>query len=400
VIPDPPDGRPDDTARRTAAAAAADLELLLHDVRLWVAQDSPTGDASLVDGMAALLAAGAERYGLDVELVDTPQGRSVHVRVEGRGRARVALIGHHDTVYPRGTAAARPFRIEGGRAYGPGVADMKGGLAVALHAMRLLAGGPRPFARLDLVSVPDEERRNVAFAAMDRIGDADAVLCLECGRVGGEVVSARKGGLWIHLAAHGRSGHAGVDPDQARNAVAALASEVVRIARLHRARPELSVQVTQFSGGTSVNTVPDRALVTVDARALLPEDLDWVTAQILEVGAHDGVAVHPERIERTPPLVRTPAVAALAGEAARLGTVLGLSVGEAATGGASDAVWTAGAGLPSLDGLGPVGGHDHSPAEYVELPSFAARTGLVAGLVHAVDAGLLAGLSPAQSTAT
>ena len=154
--------------------------------------------------------------------------------LEGAGRARVALLCHHDTVFPLGTVARRPLRREGDRLIGPGVADMKGGLAVAAHAARLLAAGERPFARLELVSVPDEEVRSEPIATQARLAGFDAVLCMECGRPGGAVVAARKGGRWLDVVARGRSAHAGSEPEHGRNAVLALARELPRIAGARR----------------------------------------------------------------------------------------------------------------------------------------------------------------------
>src|SRR5262249_15967118 len=166
------------------------------------------------------------------------------------------LLGHHDTVFPEGTAAARPFRIDGSRCYGPGVADMKGGLVVAAHAARLLSMGPRPFRRLEFVSVPDEEARAGGPATGDRMLAADAALCLECGRPGGEIVSARKGARWFRIHASGRAAHAGEAPDEGRNTAHALAQEALRLTALHGSRPDLTLQVTALEAGEGLNTVP------------------------------------------------------------------------------------------------------------------------------------------------
>jgi glutamate carboxypeptidase len=179
------------TALRVRDGAAADLDLLLDDIARWVARDSPSGALAELDALAHEIAGTLSGYGLGCELVPTPAGHHVHAALEGPGRARVALLCHHDTVFPLGTVARRPLRREDDRLIGPGVADMKGGLAVAVHAARLLAAGDRPFARLELVSAPDEETRSEPIATQDRLAGFDAVLCMECGRPGGAVVSAR-----------------------------------------------------------------------------------------------------------------------------------------------------------------------------------------------------------------
>jgi glutamate carboxypeptidase len=380
-------------AQRVGAAAAARLDDLLADLAAWVDVDSPGGDVEAVDRMAAIIAHRLQELGLQPELVPAGnRGLVLHATLEGAGDAHVVLIGHHDTVFPAGTAVARPFSRDAHRCHGPGVADMKGGLVVAAYAAHLLASGPRPFRLLEVVSCPDEESRPTAPATLERIARADAVLCLECGRPDGEVVSARKGAWWFRLRAEGRPAHAGVEPDTGRNAVHALACEAVRLAGLHHARSGLTLQVTGLEGGEGLNTVPSRAVLTGDLRALTAADLAWGRAQVAAFGDHSGVRLSVEDLGGPPALERTPRVAALAAAAIALGEGLGHRFGEALTGGVSDGSWTAHAGVPTLDGLGPVGGLDHSPDEYVETATFATRCGIVAGLVAAVDAGMLHGV--------
>jgi glutamate carboxypeptidase len=382
------------TARRVRDAAQAELELVIADIARWVERDSPSGALAELDVLAAEIAGTLTGYGLASELVPSPAGLHVHAALEGPGRARVALLCHHDTVFPLGTAARRPMRREGERLLGPGVADMKGGLAVATHAARLLAAGDRPFARLELVSVPDEEIRSEPIATQERLAGFDAVLCMECGRPGGAVVAARKGGRWLDVVALGRSAHAGSEPEHGRNAVLALARELPRIAALDGARDGLTLHVTRMHGGDVLNSIPGSARATIDMRGWHETDLDWAESQLLRIDLHPDVAFSTDQRLATPPLERTAAVAALALQAAALGTALGTAVPETSTGGVSDGCWTAGAGLPTLDGLGPVGALDHSPDEYIEIPSLASRCGLVAGLVAAVDGAMQVGGSP------
>ncbi len=263
---------------------------------------------------------------------------------------------------------------------------MKGGIAVAAHAARLMAQGRRAFARLELVSAPDEEVRGYEPVTVERLDGFDAVLCLECGRADGSVVSARKGARWLRLHAAGRSAHAGVEPEFGANAIHALCREGVRLAELP------GVQLTEFRGGESLNTVPSAATLGLDIRAPTAAELQSVLDRVGDFGAYDGVELTIEDIGGPPPLERTEAVATLARAAIGLGEELGQYFGEAVTGGVSDGSWTAWRGLPTLDGLGPVGGLDHTPWEYVELDSFAPRCGIVAGLVAAIDRGLLAAL--------
>lgn len=386
-------------ARRVNLATREQIDVVLADLEAWVNTDTPSLDVDALDRFASTLAATLEDFGLRSEFVAAGEGGFyLHAALEGSGRARVALLCHHDTVFPRGTARVRPFRCEGGRVFGPGVADMKGGIAVAAHAARLLAVGPRPFAWLELVSTPDEEPRTTGPATLERLLDFDAVLSLECGRPDHSVVSARKGARWIRLHAGGRPAHAGVEPEAGRNAVAALCSEGLRLGALHGARPGLTLQVTEFRGGEGMNTVPASAMLTADVRAVTVSDLDWAVDEVAKVGTYDGIEIVAEDLGGPPVYERTPAVVALAGAAIALGAELGHSFGEATTGGVSDGSWTAGAGIPTLDGLGPTGGLDHTPGEYAEVSTFAPRCGVVAGLVAAVDAGLLDTLAVQEAT--
>jgi glutamate carboxypeptidase len=376
-------------AARVRAGADADLGLLLSDLATWVDVDTPGGDAAALDGLARLVAAVCERYGLETELVPSPAGLYLHAGLRGRGTGRIALLCHHDTVYPHGTAAARPFRNDGERCHGPGVADMKGGLAVAVHAARLLASGPRPFGLVEVVSCPDEESRPGPPATIDRLASFDAVLCLECGRPDGEVVSARKGAAWLRVHAEGRAAHAGEAPGAGRNVAVALAHEALRLVSLDGAREAMTLQITALEAGEGLNTVPSAGSLAADVRAGTRDDLDWVEARIRDFPAYDGIALRYEDLGGPPPFERTAPTARLAEAASALGASLGHEFGEATAGGVSDGSWTAARGIPTLDGLGPVGGDDHSPAEYVETASFATRCGVVAGLAAAIDAGLL-----------
>jgi glutamate carboxypeptidase len=266
---------------------------------------------------------------------------------------------------------------------------MKGGIALAAHTARVLALGPRPFARLELVSVSDEETRPAAPLTIDRLAGFDAVLCLECGRADGSIVSARKGGRWFRIHARGKPAHAGVDPDAGRNAVLPLCHEALRLSELHHAREGLTFQVTELVGGQGVNTVPGEAYLTGDLRGPSAADLDWAMQEVRLFGHHPDVELWEEDLGGPPPLERTPSVARMAAAAIELGALIGHRFGETLTGGVSDGSWTAWSGIPTLDGLGPVGGDDHTPDEWVETRTFATRAGVVAGLVAAVDAGLL-----------
>lgn len=372
-------------AAEVAAGARADLPAILADIEAWVNHDSPSGRRELLDSLAEALARSCEAAGMSPELIPAEAGLHLHASLEGDGDCRIALLCHHDTVFPPGTAAERPFTRDSGRAFGPGVADMKGGIAVGLHAVRLLAEHIRAFGRIELVSVPDEEPRSGTFATLNRLRGFDAVLCLECGRPGGAIVTNRKGAVWLTVEATGRAAHAGVEPESGSNAIAALCGEAVRISALSGSRPGLSVELTGFAGGETTNTVAAGARLAMDVRAWTEDELATAAAAVGAFGDHPGVTFELAKTAATPPLAKTPASAELAARAAAISEALGAALTEVSTGGVSDGCWTAAAGVPTLDGLGPVGALDHTPDEYIEVDSIATRCGIVAGLVCEVE---------------
>ena len=337
--------------------------------------------------MAEQVAAWLEPLGCATEWVDEPDGpaRSMVVTLPGEGGPAVSLLGHTDTVFPAGTVAERPFRRDGDRCLGPGVADMKGGLVLAAMAMeRLAAAAGRPFAEIHLLLCADEEIRLRAPAVCERARGSAAALVFECGRATGAVVSARKGAIWRTLHLTGRAAHAGADTHKGRSAVTALAREVARIEGLVAGRPEMTSVVTTVAGGDAANTVPGWARATLDIRSSVPDDLDHALAELGRDPAADGVTAAIEDRGTWPPMPRVPWLAGLALERA---AAAGLAVGEEHSGGVSDGCWTGAWGIPTLDGLGPVGGDDHTAAEWIEVATLERRLDMVTSLVDAVCRG-------------
>jgi glutamate carboxypeptidase len=354
----------------------------LSRLRQLVGIDSPTGHSVGVDACARLLAAWAAAAGADVELVPSPDGLHLIASTTGAGSGRTLLIGHHDTVFPVGTALARPVTVDGDIARGPGVADMKGGLLVGLAALERLAARPDgPHGRVELHSVPDEEARLTPPRTLDRMRGAGTAICLECGRASGAIVSRRKAGTWVALRARGRAAHAGTERERGRSALMALAREALRIeAVVHAARPGVSATVTQLHAGDVKNTVPDRAWATVDLRAATTADVAWAMAEIGRFGAHDGVELERSDDPGFPPLVRADA---LVERTLAILCELGEPALEETAGGVSDGSWASHVGVATVDGLGPVGALDHSADEYIDLRSVAGRIETVVQLCNA-----------------
>lgn len=390
VAPGVLDGSPADLARDVRRRAAADLDLALSDLEQWVAVDTPSDDIPALDALARTIAQRIEAYGASIDLVDGDTGLYLHATLAGSGRARIALLGHHDTVFPTGTAAQRPLVLQDDLARGPGVADMKGGLVVATQVVRLLAGYPGWFGQIEFVSVPDEELRDGAFRTIDRLAGFDAVLCMECGRPGNGVVTARKGGQWVAITVEGLSAHAGVAAGRGRSALLAVCQEALRIAQLDEARDGLSVNATMLSAGEVLNSVPSNGLLRLDVRAWRSDDLDWAIAEIEEFERYPGITFTMDPGHRVPAFERTEGAEWLFRAAVETGEALGSPVIGVATGGVSDASWTANAGIATLDGLGPIGEDDHSPAERIVVSSIPDRIALVAGVIASLEAMLQA----------
>jgi glutamate carboxypeptidase len=351
--------------------------------------DSFTGDVPALDRCAAALAGWAERAGLDVELVPSPDGRHLIAATSGSGAGRVVLVGHHDTVFVPGTGAARPVRIEGTRALGPGVADMKGGVLVALEALTRLAHDPGgPHGRVELHCVPDEEARNVEPHTLDRMRGATAALCFECGRASGAIVTRRKAGTWLTLTATGRAAHAGTEPHAGRSALMALVRETLRIERdVDGARPGMTANVTWLRSGDVKNTIPDWAEAAVDVRAVTAADLEWAFAAVGAFDDHDGVTITRSDDRGFPALERADR---LADRTLEILSELAVPALEETAGGVSDGSWTSHIGVPTVDGLGPVGALDHTEDEYIELGSVEPRIAATVRLCREVGASLLA----------
>jgi glutamate carboxypeptidase len=349
----------------------------LERLRQLCAIDSPTGYREGLDACASLLAHWASESGCTADLLPSPVGLHLVVRTPGSGGRRTLLLGHHDTVFPQGTAAQRPVRIEGGRALGPGVADMKGGVLIGLAVIEELTRRGSG-AAVELHSVPDEEGRNVAPYTLKSMHGADAALCLECGRASGAIVTSRKAGCWVTITAHGVPAHAGTSPDEGRSALRALARELLRIeGELHHGRPGMSAVATQLHSGDVKNTVPAEAWGVIDLRARDDADLDYALGRIRAVGHHDGVVLAFSDDRGFPPMRRAPdlATATLRALAAQGAPAL-----EEAAGGVSDGSWTSHIGVPTVDGLGPVGDDDHTDREWIELDSVAPRIAAIVAL--------------------
>ncbi|HEX3642388.1 MAG TPA: M20 family metallopeptidase, partial [Ktedonobacteraceae bacterium] len=318
----------------------------------------------------------------------------LYATLSGAGQGKVTLLGHIDTVYPEGTAAVRPVQVQGNKVLGPGVYDMKGCILSAVYAIEaLLAQDCRQFGEIHFLCVTDEEiseERHSKGLIWQACQNSQDVLVLEGARENGDLVSARKGGSWYKLSAHGHCAHAGVEPEKGCNAIVELAHQIMQFQSLNGWREGITINIGRVSGGTVTNVVPDYAEVSIDLRFLRNVDCYDTEQRWHELMQNKSIPGVQLTLERDPgirdPMESTPQSLRLIRRAQRIAQQLGFEVDHAATGGISDANYSSGFGLPTLDGLGPIGDLDHSPDEFIELDSIAPRAALLAGLIATVGA--------------
>lgn len=367
----------------------ADLE---HLINIESGSYTKTGTDAVVSWMANRLGAlGAvlERHH-DDELGDT-----LVATLEGPAAGpMVMLIGHADTVFDMGYLARRPFEHRGNEIMGPGASDMKSGLLLGLYALQALravaAGGTDwlPVGRLVYVVNADEEIGSTGSTPVieELAKGTDVAFVLEAARANGDIVSERKSMLHLRATISGVAAHAGVAPQDGRSAVLEAAHKTVALHALNGRWPSVTVNVGKVAGGSRPNIVPDEAVMLIDMRAatlIEHEEAETVIRQILETSIVADTITAVECTAQHLPMEKTVQAVRLVDEATAIAAMLGFDLKDAAAGGGSDANTTAAAGVPTIDGLGPVGGNGHTPRERLEVDSIVPRTTLLAGLLLA-----------------
>jgi len=365
------------------------LSQYIEELRELCSIDSYSYHKSGLDEIALFLAARMRGLGMHATIIEREYwGNDLLGTLHGKGGGNVLLLGHMDTVYPVGIAVARPVQIEGDIIYGPGVSDMKGCILSAIYTIEaLLAMNYHGFGEIRFLCVSDEEinTRHSQDVMQRACEDAKGALVLEAARSNGDIVSARKGHTWYKLTANGRSAHAGVEPEKGRNSVIEMAHQILQFQNLNGWREGITINAGVISGGTLPNVVPDFAQAQFDLRFLHDEDRIATEQRFHELLKQKRIASIELTLERSPdmkaPMPLTPGSQKLAQQAQQIANLLGFSINHVLTGGASDASYATKHGVPALDGLGPIGGRDHSPDEYLVLSSVAPRVALLAGLI-------------------
>ncbi|KRB29696.1 M20 family metallopeptidase [Mesorhizobium sp. Root172] len=342
--------------------------------------DSPSRNKAGVDAVGARLVAFLRHAGIAEDMVPNDVfGSAFAARLPGRSdRGHVLLMGHMDTVFPVGEAARRPFRVEGGRAYGPGVADMKGGLVVNAFAMAALARHFTALCPIIGLFTADEEIASPSSRALieRQAMGARAVFNSEPGRANGNVVVARKGGVFMRFDVRGKASHSGAAFSDGISAVEEVAHKVIALHALTNLDDGVTVNVGVIGGGQTLNTVAPAAFGELDLRYVRSSDRDKLLAAIRGIidtswvpGASAELLVTGEFL----PLGRTQAGDALYELYKASAADVGHHIGAESTGGCADSGYAAATGAPTLCGTGPLGGNVHTAAEYIDIETLVPR---------------------------
>ncbi len=363
-------------------------QAILDDLRGFVEHESPSVDAALLAIMRDHLAARFGRAGAEVSLLENAHGPGqVLAHFPGPREERPALVlGHYDTVWERGTLARMPFRVEGARAFGPGVLDMKAGLAIGIAAIEAFRDHDRaPRRPIWFLVTCDEEvgspsSRNVIE---DLARQSAYALVVEPALAGGGLKTARKGVGKFRIEIEGKAAHAGVEPGQGTSALKELATVILALEGLAAPGRGTTLSVGLAGGGTAVNVVPANAWAVVDARVSSRAEAERIEQAIHALRPSlAGARIRVSGGFNRPPMERTPAIAALFERARALAHTLGLALTEGSTGGGSDGNFTAALGVPTLDGLGAEGAGAHAENEHVIVDSLSDRAALLTLLLE------------------
>jgi glutamate carboxypeptidase len=368
------------------AARSAQLQLLEQVVNI----DSGTGDVEGGRKVAGVLIARLKTLGMTVESVPAEEAGlpdNTVATLTGRGKSRILMIGHIDTVFGPGTVQHRPFRTDDKRAYGPGVADEKGGVVEGMYALQILHDlGFRNFAKVVFLMETSEERGSPGTRALigKLLKDADVELNLEPGDAPDTLTVWRKGSNTFRIDVKGRAAHAGVAPQDGRNAALELIHQISGLEVFPKSGEGLTVNLTVMHAGTRANIIPEDASAQINVRVRDKADFARVE-QVLRKNAETTVIPDTKVTisggEGYPPLPNNPATDKLAARAQRIYAGIGRTVAAGGNGGASESALAADAGIPALDGLGPVGGGFHSDQEFLELDTVTPRLYLLTMLL-------------------
>jgi len=351
-----------------------------------VALESPSFDKPLVDEFVRFVGAQFAAMGGQVEFAHADKfGDHMIARFTGSSSERILLLGHTDTVWPAGEATKRPFKIAGGRAFGPGVFDMKAGILLIAMAIDALQKVDRSLPKcVTVLLVSDEEVGSTSSRTVteSEARPCRAVFVMEPSLPGGALKTARKGIGRFALKAIGKAAHAGIDPENGVNAIEEISQQILKLQKMTDPTRGTIVTVGVVQGGTRSNVVPAEAAAEIDIRISSMEEAERMTKMIKTLSPQlPGARLEIRGSINRPPMERTAETIRLFQLAQKVAQTLGIALKEGSTGGASDGNFTSALGIPTLDGLGAVGGGAHAVDEWVDIQSLPHRAALLAGLL-------------------
>lgn len=342
-----------------------------------------------IDEVGSILKEKYEELGFVVDVKEEKEnGNNLVIQHRDAKDPKIILVAHMDTVFPKGTVAERPFRIEGNRAYGPGVVDMKSSLVELLYAIKALEqSGSEAIKNVQIILNGDEEIGSVTSRPLiEQLSQGkEYALVMEPARKDGSLVSARRGGGRYTLIVKGKAAHSGIEPEKGRSAIEELAFKIIQLHSLTDHEKGISVNVGLIEGGSSVNTVSASAVAHVDIRISEMEQAEYLKEKIHEICSKtevDGTKIFLEGDISRPPMEYNEQTESLLQIIQDVGKEIGISVRDTATGGGGDASFTSASGVATIDGLGPVGGNAHSEREYLEIDTLPERTLLLAKTIE------------------
>lgn len=366
----------------SVAEFGGSLPELIALLRKLVEIETPTAEKAEVDALGALVSQEMAGRGAEVHRHRQARVGDHWVGTWGSGSGGALLLTHLDTVYPLGTLGRMPWREEDDRLLGPGVLDMKGGVALALFVLGTLRQtGRLPAGKITLLSTSDEETGSHTSRGLieELARQHEVVFCLEPGLPDGSVKTWRKGIGDFEIEVSGRAAHAGANPEAGVNAIVEMAGQIERLRRLADLGAGVTVNPGVISGGSVSNVVPDACRLRIDIRVT-----DEVEQKRVQQGLDrlspilPGASLRIRGEWNRPPMPRSASIGAAYERVRSIGEKLGIRVTEGGTGGGSDANFVAPLGIPLLDGMGPVGNNAHSEREHVIRSSLPARAALLA----------------------
>ncbi|MDN4608018.1 M20 family metallopeptidase [Sporosarcina highlanderae] len=365
-------------------------EMLLLLERL-VNIDSGSSHKEGIDEVGGILKELYEEMGFSVEVHEESYNGNNLVITYGENPSIIA-VAHMDTVFRVGTAKDRPFTIVGDLAYGPGVIDMKASQVALLYAMKALKeGNPQALESMQIVLNGDEEiGSDTSRPLIEKYAEGKKyALIMEPARKDGSLVTARRGVGRYSVYVKGKAAHSGIEPQNGISAIEELAHKIIKLHALANHEEGISVSAGLIEGGESVNTIAPTAAAHVDVRIKFAEQAEIIDGKIREICSTSDVPKTSITLEggiNRPPMVKNQQTIELLEIIKETGAESGIEITDVSTGGGSDASFTSAMGIPTIDGLGPVGGDAHSEKEYLEIPSLVERTNLLAELIARLSA--------------